>query len=462
MVEKDAALSRRVALMATALGSFLTPFMGAAVNLALPDIGREWGLGVISLGWVASVFLLAAAMVLLPSGRLADMYGRKKVFTIGVVVYTIFSLLSALSPGPLWLYAFRALQGVGGAMIFGTAAAILTSIFPPNERGKALGLNAAAVYLGLATGPFLGGVLVQHLGWRSVFWINAPLGLVILLLLTKVEGEWAEAEKEKFDYLGSLLSGLSLCALMYGFSALPRSLGGYLLAAGLCVGLGFVIWESRIPAPVLNLRLFRQSLTFAFSNLAALINYSATYAVTFFLSLYLQEVRGLSPQHAGFILLSQPVVMTLGSPIAGWLSDRIEPRIIASLGMTLTTLGLFFLAFGLGLHTSTLQIVGILLLMGLGFALFASPNTNAVMSSVAPRFRAVASSVLAIMRLVGQTFSMGIAMLILGLFVGEVSLGTHLSWPFVQAARVAFLCFACLCFVGIFASLARGRIHGED
>lgn len=451
--------NKKAALLIVTLGSFLTPFMGSSVNIALPSIGQEFGMNAVLLSWVATSYLLAAAVFLVPFGRIADMYGRKRIFTYGIVIYSIASLLSAFSTSATMLISFRVVQGIGGAMLFGTAVAIITSVFPIAERGKALGINVASVYSGLSLGPFLGGLLTQHFGWTSIFLANVPLGLILIaLIFWKLKGEWAEAKGEKFDFGGSLIYSLMLVAIMYGFSALPAMLGICLIVAGALGILAFVKWEMKAESPVLDINLFRNNTVFAFSNLAALINYSATFAVTFFLSLHLQYIRGLNPQDAGLILVCQPVVMAVFSPLAGRLSDKIEPRIIASTGMTLTAIGLFLFTF-LSHNTTLTFIIANLALLGFGLALFSSPNTNAVMSSVEKRSYGVASGTLGTMRLIGQTLSMGIAMLIVGMYMGRVQITPEYYPLFLRSEEITFLIFAVLCFGGIFASLARGRIR---
>ncbi len=455
---RDDTLKRVVLLVAT-LSSFLAPFMGSSINIALPSIGKEFSMNALILSWVATSYLLAAAMFLVPFGKIADIHGRKRIFTYGISIYTLSSFLSAISTSATLLICFRILQGIGGAMIFGTGVAILTSVFPVGERGKALGINAAAVYLGLSLGPILGGFLTQYFGWRSVFLANVVLGLIIMaLIFWKLEGEWAEAKGEKFDFIGSIIYGLALIAIMYGFSLLPTISGAGLILAGVLGVLAFVRWEIRVESPILNMNLFRNNTVFAFSNIAALINYSATSAVGFLLSLYLQYIKGLGPQDAGLILIPQPVVMAVLSPFAGRLSDRIESRIIASTGMALTVVGLLFLVF-LNEKTALEFIIASLVFLGLGFALFSSPNTNAVMSSVEKRSYGVASATLGTMRLIGQMLSMGIAMLIFAIYVGKVQITPEHFSLFLISIRRALIIFAALCFGGIFASLARGNVR---
>jgi EmrB/QacA subfamily drug resistance transporter len=445
------------ALIIAMLASFLAPFMGSAINIALPSIGRRFGADAVTLGWVATGYLLAAAVFLVPFGRLADIHGRKKFFLAGIVVYTSSTLLSAVAPSIAALIGFRVLEGAGGAMIFGTGIAILTSVFPPGERGKALGINVAATYLGLSLGPVLGGWLTHQFGWRSIFLFNIPLcGLIIVLVLARLPGEWAEAAGDEFDLSGAILYGLALVGVMLGFSRLPHQVGVALLLTGFALICGFICRENSVSSPVVNLGLFRGNRVFAFSNLAALVNYSATFAVGFFLSLYLQYVKGMNPQHAGFILISQPAVMAFFSPLAGRASDKIEPRYVASIGMALSSVGLFLLAF-LGADSALAFVVGSLALLGFGFALFSSPNTNAVMSSVEKRFYGVASATLGTMRLVGQMFSMGVAMMIFAVLVGRVQITPANQADFLRAIKTGFTIFAALCFLGVFASLARGN-----
>ncbi|MBW1717425.1 MAG: MFS transporter [Deltaproteobacteria bacterium] len=449
----DSAQGKRSALVVATLSAFITPFMGSAVQIALPSIEREFGIDAIVLTWIATSYLLAAAISLVPFGRLADIHGRKRIFTYGMVIFTISSFLSAISISAPMLILFRILQGVGSSMVFATGIAILTSVFPPQERGKVLGTNVAAVYIGLSFGPFLGGFLTQHFTWRSIFLVTVPLGLIL-------KGEWAEARGEKFDLPGSLIYGLGIVAIMYGISLLPGLRSLWFIVCGFLSIVAFVTWETRVENPVFDLDLFKTNRVFALSNLAALISYSATFAVAFLLSLYLQHIKGMSPQSAGLVLISQPVIQAIFSPFAGRLSDRVEPRIIASIGMGLTTFGLVLFIFLNG--NSTLEfLVARLILLGFGFALFASPNTNAIMGSVEKRFYGVASGSVGTMRLLGMMISMGVATMIFALFIGRVQITTEYYPMFLKSMRAAFIVFSLLCFGGIFASLVRGRVRSN-
>ncbi len=450
---------KRAALLVATFASFLTPFMGSALNVALPSIGHEFSANAITLNWIASTYLLSTAIFLLPAGRMADIIGRKKVFTAGIILFLIGSGLAALSWSVNFLLFTRVLQGIGSALIFGTGVAIISSVFPPGERGRALGINVAAVYIGLSVGPFAGGVLTQYFGWRSIFWSTLPFGAVALLLIFwKLRSEWAEARGEKFDWTGSLLYGLALVTLMYGFSMLPEWVGYLLIGASLLMIYLFSRLETRKAFPLFETDLFRKNRGFAYSNLAALINYSATFGVGFLLSLYLQYIKGLQPREAGLVLLAQPLIMAVISPFSGRWSDRLEPRVVATAGMALSSLGLFLLIF-LNAGSSLIHIVTVLLILGLGFALFSSPNTNAIMSSVERKHYGVASGSVGTMRMVGQMVSMGIALMVFSIFIGRVEITPDKFPAFLHSMKVSFAVFSVLCFFGIFASLSRGNLR---
>jgi MFS family permease len=376
---------------------------------------------------------------------------------IGLLVYTATSLACGLAPSFRLLLAGRVAQGLGGGMIFGTSVALLTSIFPPGRRGLALGVNVAAVYLGLSLGPPLGGVLTDQLGWRSVFLANVALGAAAAAMAAwGLVGEWRQSPGDRLDGPGAALYGIGLSALMYGLGLPPSATGAGLVAAGGTSLVAFVAWERRAAHPMLDMALFAENRVFALSNLAALVNYAATFAVGFLLSLYLQSVRGLGAQAAGGLLAVQPLVQAGLSPFAGRLSDRVDPRVVASSGMGLIAVGLALLAL-VGAATPLALVVGCLALLGAGFGLFSSPNTNAVMGSVDARFYGVASATLATVRLVGQMLSMGAASLVLALFVGRQAVGPERAPEFVAGMRTAFALYALLCVAGVFASLARGR-----
>ena len=454
-------INKGVVLFVTAMASFLTPFMGSSINIALPTIGKDFGAGAFSLSWITTAYLLAAAMFLVPVGRLADITGRKRVFLAGTAGYTLVSLLCGLATSETMLIILRVFQGTTDALMFATATAIITSAYPPQERGRALGVNVASVYAGLAFGPFIGGIITSTLGWRSIFYLTTLLGLsVVVLTVTKMKDEWAEAAGQKMDWLGAALYSLTLLAVMNGFRLLPRLSGIIMMAAGLLLLSAFVMRENGTDHPVLDMGLFRKNVVFAMSNLAALINYAATFALTFLMSLYLQYTKGMDPQTAGIVLLSQPIIMSAFSFPAGRLADRVEPRLLASLGMAMSAAGLFLIT-ALGPASSLVHIVLVLMLCGLGFALFSAPNTSAIMGSVERKHYGVASATTSAMRLIGQMLSMATAGMIVALYIGNTQITTVNQGEFLVGFRAAFFVFGALCVAGIFSSLARGKLHSR-
>jgi EmrB/QacA subfamily drug resistance transporter len=450
---------RKAVLAVATLASFLTPLLTSAVNLALPSIGREFGMDAVLLSWVATAYLLSAAIFLIPFGRLADLVGRKRVFLWGMVLVTVVTVILGFSFSGWMVVILRFVQGIGSAMIFGTGIALLTAVYPKERRGIVLGINVAAVYVGLTIGPLYGGVVTDHLSWRWLFWLLVPMCVaVILLMLWKVKGDIAGSKGERFDVHGAVLYGLAITLALVGVSSLPSRTGWAMISAGGLAALLFLFWASWARDPIMDLNMFRENRVFAYSNLAALIHYSATFAIGFLLSLYLQIVKGLPPSTASYAIAVQPLLMAVFSPMAGRFSDLVEPRYIASVGMAVTTGGLVILAF-LELDSSVWHVVWGLTVVGIGYAFFSSPNTNAVMSSVDAKAYGVASATIATMRVLGQVFAMGVATVLFATFIGRVEITPPLHDEFMTAMTIAFAIFALLCFLGIWASLARGKLR---
>jgi EmrB/QacA subfamily drug resistance transporter len=453
LVEVD----RRVVLLVVTLTSFLTPFASSSFNIALPSISKEFSLDAITMSWASLAYLLASAMFLVPFGRLADIIGRRKVFLYGTISFTIASALLGVYPSASTIIWLRALQGISAAMIFGTGVTILVTVTPTKEKGAILGINAATVYVGLSIGPFIGGLITETLGWRSILLVTAGIGAVAaLFMVLRLKGEWREAIGESFDLGGAIVYSLMLLSIMYGFSLIPSTNSLIPILLGLTAGGVFVWVEARAEHPVLDINLFKSNRAFTFSNLAALINFSATYAVTFLMSLYLQYIKNLDPEQAGLIMIASPIVQAVFSPIAGRLSDRMEPRKVAAIGMAITMFGLIPFVF-LNEQTNVLIVVASLVALGFGLSVFSSPNTNAVMSSVEKRLYGVASSTLGTMRLTGQMLSLGITMIIFAFFIGRVEVVPEVYSALTGSINIAFIVFSCLCFMGILASLVSNR-----
>jgi EmrB/QacA subfamily drug resistance transporter len=412
----------------------------------------------VQLSWISTAYLLAMAVGLVPAGKIADIHGRKKVFATGLGVYTLGAGLAVFADSAAMLIGLRVFQGLGAAMFVTTGMAILTSIFPPNRRGRVIGIYVAAVYIGLSVGPFAGGFLTHYLGWRSIFLIMLPLGLLVLFLtLYYLQGEWLGEPGQELDIAGCLLYASAIFAMVYGATRLPSTLGTVLLLGGVLLFALFIRQQLTTRFPVFDIHLFVGNKTFAYSSLAALLNYSATFAVTFLLSLYLQYLKGMSPQTAGSVLMAQPIVMALLSPIAGRFSDLVEPRLLASAGMTITAIGVLLFSM-LQPDTAPYLIVANLILLGTGFALFSSPNMNAIMGAVEKRHYGLASGTVATMRLLGQMFSMAVATVVLALIVGRQAIVPANHDLFLRSIHTVFLISAALCLSGVYFSWFRGAM----
>jgi len=453
---------KKIILIVASLASFLVPYTGSSITVALPAMASQFHADALTLGWITSAYIISAALFILPFGRLADILGRKKIFLIGVLIFTLASLASAFAPTVTILLAARFIQGIGGAMLFATSVAIVTQVYGPGERGWALGITIATVYAGLSIGPFLGGILTGRFGWPAIFLVNVPLGIATIALTLKgISHEWADAAGERFDLCGSIIYGVMLFCAIFGLLLLPDAAGLGWIGVAIGAGILFYGWEKRCTYPILDLAVFAKNRTFTFSNIAAMINYGATFAVGVLLSLYLQYIQGFSAETAGFILVAQPIVQTIFSPLAGRLSDRIEPRIVATAGMALTTIGLSTFIF-LTPGTPLIVIIISLMVLGSGYALFSSPNTNAIMSSVDKRYLGIASGMVATMRSLGQVLSMAIAMFCFAIFMGTATITPALYPALDTSITIAFLIFTGLCVIGVVASYVRGTIHTHN
>ncbi|MDR2473668.1 MAG: MFS transporter [Tannerella sp.] len=439
------------------LSGATVPFSGNSINLALKDISTDLGMNAVAISWIVTAMMLPSAVLQIPFGKAGDIIGHKKILLIGIALFTAASTACVFVTDGTTLLVLRFVQGVGTAMMFGTTMAIIMNVFPREERGKVIGINTAVVYLALAAGPVVGGMLTHYFGWRSIFAITALMGVIsiagIVLLL---KSEWKEKQTGKFDMLGMGVYSGALVSILWGVSMLPSFEGIVLTVIGLPALLLFVFIEKRHSAPMFDVRMFFSNRVFRMSSFAALINYSATYAIGFLVSLYLQYIKGLDPQQAGWILLSQPVAMMSLSLLAGRLSDSIDATKLATLGMAVIVVSLCIL-LTISASTPVWLLITVLLVLGCGFGLFSSPNTNVIMSSVEKRHLGMASATTGTMRQVGQAFSMGITMMMLSLFVGKMQITVEVYPLLMRCMRVTFLILTVLCCAGVYLSSVRKR-----
>jgi MFS family permease len=370
-------------------------------------------------------------------------------------------LATALAPSAAALIGLRAVQGLTSATVITTSTAIVTFAYPQDERGKALGVFAAGPYLGMTLGPVLGGVIVHHGGWRFLFLATGALGVANCLfpLWTPAQVEWRVPRPAPFDWIGTVLYAASLPAVLLGLTLLPGLGAIALVAAGVVALITFLRWETRAPDPLFDVGLFRQNHVLGSSNMAAFINYAATAAVTFLMSLYLQYTRGLDPQKAGVVLVAGVFMQAAFSPLAGRVADRIDARVVASTGMALCFLGLLGLAF-VSQSTSYAYIVLMTCVLGLGFAFFASPITHVVMGSVQSPQVGMASSTLASVRWAGNNVSIALAGLVLTAVVGAETIEPSAYPRLLTAIRLNLYIFSGLCLVGLTALVLGTKRQG--
>ena len=447
---------QRTTIFVVITTAFITTFTGSALNLSIPDMGHHFNVSASFVGWLVTAYMLTVAALSVPFGRIADLTCRKRILVIGILIFSLSSTASVFGISMWMLISLRILQGLGGAMIFSTNTAVLISAFPGKDRGKVLGYSIASTYVGLSAGPVIGGFLNHNFGWRSIFALTAVIGFVVLIIAwSKLPKDSCESKGADYDILGNLLYIGMIVLTMYGLSDFKMELLPIaLVACGLLLGVFFVRHELKIKNPVVQVRIFKSNLAYSFSNLAALLNYGATFAIGYLMSIYLQVVMGYSSQAAGFILIAQPALMAILSPYTGRLSDRISPFKLASFGMGLCAAGVLIFAF-VGMNTPLWVIIGALVITGIGFAFFSSPNTNAVMACVEAKDYGVASSILATMRSIGHTSSMVIVTVIVSRYMGSQALSDAQPELLIRTMHTAFLIFAGICAAGVFISLKR-------
>lgn len=437
--------SKRHLLMISAGGSFLAPFMVSALTVAIPTIGVEFKMDAIAMSWLATVFFLAASMFLIPFGRLADIYGVKRVFSIGVGIYFISALFAAIAPSAPILIMARFMTGIGAAMVFGTSFALLSLSLSEKERGAALGINIASNITGFALGFFLGGVLTYYLNWRYIFLLTLPISFFVAIMIRdKLPGECALSKGQRFDGFGSALIALELFLLIRGLTELPSLRGSLLVLGGVAVLSIYMLRQSRITQPVIDMGLFRRNRCFSFSNIAIMIYTTSNLAAVFLFSLYLQYIRGLDARSAGLILLAPTLVTATLTIYAGRLSDRKNLYKMASIGVVLSLAGLLFMT-----HISTDTPIPIalmeMILISAGGAFFYPPLMKIILGSISKDRYAMGSSLAETMRLIGNATSMAIVSIGFAIHLKGTDITMDIYPEFLLSMKEVLAAFAVLC-----------------
>ena len=436
--------------------SFFTVFAVNAVNIVIPSIAAEFHMSNIVQNWVTIIFLLIVAVLSVPAGQISGKYGLKKVTNLSIILFIIISIANVLVTSQEQFLACRFILGISLAFINVTSMAMIVNVFPPEERGKALGINITGVYVGLSLSPVIGGIMNYNLGWRSVVLFGVPFMFVILaLLLTRISDEWSSFENMPLDLKGSLTYGIGIVLFMYGFTVLNTQPGMILTVLGVIILVIFGLIELRQSYPVFDIRFFKNH-KFLSANFASLCAYLATYAVTTILNYHLQYIKGFDSQTAGMILLVAPLCQVVLAPIAGRLSDRFVPQILAAIGMALGTISLFLFS-SLDTSTSMGFLIVAMIIYGVGFGLFSPPNTNVIMGSVPAKDTSVASAAVATMRTVGQAMSMGILTLVFAFVMGNVPIVEEYYPLLVSSCQITCLICVVLCVASVFASFVGSR-----
>ncbi len=452
---------KNLILLICAILSFFAVFAVNSVMVVIPSIAAEFHMSNIVQNWAVIIFLLVVAVLSVPAGQISGKYGLKKVTIISVILFILISIANVCVTSSEQFLLCRLVLGISLAFFNVTSMAMVVTVFEPQERGKALGITITGVYIALSLAPVLGGILNYQLGWRSVVLFGVPFLLVILaLLLTKVDEEWITFGEIPLDVKGSVAYGIGMVLFIYGFTILNEPLGVILTVLGIIILIIFAMIELREAHPVFDIRFFKNR-RFLSSNFASLCAYLATFAVTTILNYHLQYIKGYDSQTAGIILLAAPLCQVILAPIAGRLSDRYVPQILAAIGMGLGTISLVLFSF-LNEATSLEFLIVSMIIYGVGFGLFSPPNTNVIMSSVPPKDTSVASASVATMRTVGQAMSLGLLTLVFAFVMGDVPIVEQYYPLLISSCQITCIICVVLCIASVFASLVGIRSNGAD
>jgi EmrB/QacA subfamily drug resistance transporter len=464
MSDANSGTNRAGILVMAVCTALITTYSASALNLAIPSMGAEFHSSAAALNWLLNVYLLCSVCLALPLGKLADAFSRRAILIFGCCFYLLFSTLAVFCHSMTFMLVLRVGQGVGAAMLFATNIAILVDAFPANKRGWVRGVYTASTYAGLSLGPVLGGILTDAFGWRSVF-VSMVIVCVAALVssLAFVPKRKAAPLNAAIDWRGMGCYIVSLLMLLYGLSAVVGSWYGPVLAVAGAIGcVLFCRFELRTSSPMIDIRIFLRNPNFALSNVAAMFNYAATFAVSYLMSIYLQEIKGMSAWQAGLFMVCQPVLQAIISPISGRLADHHSPFKLASAGMAVCTVALVCFTF-FQLSTPLAFVMATLLIIGVGFGLFSSPNQTAIMSSVSAQDYGMASSLIATSRNIGQVLCMALITTVTSIQLSGLTLAAATKNQIMISFRLEFIIFAAICAVGVFISLQRksGKVSSQ-
>lgn len=452
--------ARWLALASICLCLFISVLTMSATNIAIPVMAKELQASAVAVSWIPLMAIWGMVMLLLPVGRLADIYGRKKLYVIGLISFSTVSLFIFFVDSIESLLVLRVMQGFSTAMVNGTGVAIIGSIFVNSGRGMALGISASSVYFGLSCGPLIGGLIAEYFGWRAIFWMPVLVILIALsLVLLNLKGEWKQDKPEPLDKLGSLLFAAWVSCFFVGSSGLPEWKHSLLILAGFVLLLVFLRQQKRAKYPLVRLNILVKNRVFSRSILSSFLMYGAHFASIFLLILYLQYIHDLTPLEAGKLLLVQMLSMMILAPIAGRLSDKFEPRIIGTIGCALVAVG-FVLLSSVGLETSMTYVFISLVFLGVGFGLFSSPNNHATIGAAQKKELSIASALLSLSRTMGNMFGNSLVMMLMSVVIGSDTVIQPANYPqLLWIIQTSFIGSIFAALVAAYFSFSRGKIH---
>jgi MFS family permease len=454
----------RAVIIAAIIGDFLSPFLIASLAISTPEIGKDLGLDIVSLGWILSSFLLASSVLMLTAGRLGDCIGYKRIFTAGLVFSLIGCTIAAFaSTFPVLILAL-VIIGICSGFMWATTIPLRLSAFPPEMRGKLMGHNAAAVYSGVAAGPVIGGVLIHFFGWHSIFLAVIPVVLFNLLLVWfwvwKLP-DTCTGTLAGFDTGGSVLFAVAMTTLIYGFSIIPGMTGFLCIGGALLLFTGFILYEKRVIHPILDVSLVFGNRKFLFAGTAAMLGYSITAGMMYVMPLFIQSIMGYSPLITGMVYVGAALCQVIFSVVAGRMSDQASPGHISAAGLGLATIALLLL-LGIDPTTSLFVIAGLMMILYTGMAFFGTPNTYAIMGSVPIEKHGMAAGTIATLRRFGNQFSIAIPMMVFSIILGNVVLSSVETREFLLSFRIIIGIFVVLTVIGIVCSIRQEHVGGKE
>ena len=445
-------------VLAISIFTFGSALPISTINVALPDIASDLNLSASQISWVPLIFLLASVILVLPCGRVADLYGRMRVFKLSIWFVLVSAIGTALAPTAELLLALRFCQGCAAAVGFVLLISIISSAVDKSSRGRAFGIIASAMYFGLTAGPLMAGYATSYVGWRATFLLHVPFMFVALVIANlKIHSEWRIAKGGRFDWAGAAIYAVGVVLLTLGALSIPANYSIVLLIAGAIGLVKFARQQLAQPHRLINVELFKQNKVFTYSCLASIFMYAAKFASLILVSLYLQYIKAIPAEIAGWVLMVNPLTTAFFTPFAGRASDSFEPKYVASIGITLTAVGLFILAFLT--NTSSLGIIIMAMIaMGVGFAFFAPVNAHAIMGSIDERDYATGAGAHASVRLIGQLSSMAAVSIIFALIIGPTQINPEIYPELAVALKYCFGLAALACLPAYYYSINRGQV----